>query len=151
MDKLQLKKIIERTLKEIDLYSDDAVNLLLGTAAQESGFGEYIRQLNNGPALGIFQMEPKTHKDHVEKYLKYKSDLKIKILKACGVVEFNHAFLEFNLKYAICMSRIHYLRKPEALPSSIDGMANYWKKHYNTRLGKGTTQEFIRNFKKHVL
>ena len=51
------------------LVSQEAENLLMGTAAQESALGEYIRQLGNGPALGIFQMEPETFDDIVRNYL----------------------------------------------------------------------------------
>jgi len=29
-------------------------------------------------------------------------------------------------------------------------MARYWKKHYNTRLGKGSEMEFIENFTRYV-
>ena len=58
MDPKQLKELIERVLRKVNLYSDAAVDLLMLTAAQESACGKYIRQLGNGPALGIFQMEP---------------------------------------------------------------------------------------------
>ena len=54
-NKAQLKVETESTLKAIDLYSDEAVSLMLGTCAQESAFGRYRRQLGNGPALGIYQ------------------------------------------------------------------------------------------------
>lgn len=43
--------------------SSSAVNLLLGTAAQESAFGTYLRQIGGGPARGVFQMAPATAKD----------------------------------------------------------------------------------------
>lgn len=59
MDKRQLRNLIRRVLIGIGGYSEEAENLLMGTAAQESALGEYIRQLGNGPALGIFQMEPR--------------------------------------------------------------------------------------------
>ena len=158
MDKGQLKSLIEETLKEIDLYSEDAVNLLLGTAAQESAFGRYIKQLGNGPALGIFQMEPATHYDIFSNYIFYKEDLKRKIVLTCqlagpgsGIYDPDAGMLRWNLKYAICMARIHYLRVPEPIPSTIEGYANYWKDHYNTYLGAGTVEEIIHNYKKYVL
>ena len=61
MDKNQLSYLIKETLTGIDKYSIDALNLLLGTAAQESRFGHYIRQLGSGPALGIFQKIGRAH------------------------------------------------------------------------------------------
>ena len=66
----QLKKAIEEVLDYLNLNSLSAVNLLLGTAAQESRLGEYIEQVN-GPALGIFQMEPKTEIDIFRNFLTY--------------------------------------------------------------------------------
>ena len=44
-------------------YQSDSADLLsLCTAAIESDCGYYIKQLN-GPALGVWQMEPATHND----------------------------------------------------------------------------------------
>jgi hypothetical protein len=151
LNKYQIKELIKETLLEIELFSEDAVKLLLGTIAQESDFGTYLKQLRGGPALSIFQIEPLTHDDHVKNFLKNKPDLSDRIKKACGVSKFDKSYLVFNLKYAICMARVHYLRKPEKLPSSIEGYAKYWKQHYNTYLGKGTVNQFIYNYKKHVL
>ena len=63
--------IIRPTLQKINLWSEAAENLLLGTAAQESLLGTYLKQNGNGPALGIYQMEPNTHKDIWIHYLNY--------------------------------------------------------------------------------
>jgi len=145
----QLRELISDTLNEIDLYSEDAVNLLMGTAAQESHLGTYLRQLKSGPALGIFQMEPNTYWDICLNYLEYKPELYAKLKKVCGKLDPDH--LVWNLKLAICMTRIHYLRVPKPLPTDLSGYANYWKDHYNTYLGAGTTEEFIHNYKKYVL
>ena len=151
MDKTQLKNLIDRILKSLDLYSEHAVNLLLGTCAQESAFGTYIRQLGKGPALGIFQMEPATFNDIENNFLRYKPDLKVKIKQLSGISEMSPEQLEYNLVLAACMARVHYLRVPEALPTDLTGYARYWKKYYNTHLGKGTEAEFINNYKKYVL
>lgn len=151
MNKDQLKNLIERVLKQLDLYNEDAVNLLLGTAAQESHLGEYIRQLGNGPALGIFQMEPATFRDIMVNYLKYKPDLGQKIIALAGTNGLKSEYLEFNLVVAIAFARLHYLRVSEKIPNTIDGYARYWKVYYNTCKGKGTEQEFIENYKRFVL
>ena len=45
LNKNQFKDLIERCLKKTMMHSDAAVALLLGTAAQESAFGTYIRQI----------------------------------------------------------------------------------------------------------
>ena len=150
MDKKQLRDLISLTLKKIDLHSESAVELLLGTAAQESRLGEYIRQLRNGPALGIFQMEPDTFKDILDRYLLRKPELFEKIKAVSGIDCYKVEYLEWNLVFAICMSRVFYLRIPEAIPADLTDQAAYWKKYYNTHLGKGTVQEYIDNYKLYV-
>lgn len=151
-DKRQFKEMIEDVLKRLDLYSESAVNLLLGTAAQESRFGTYLKQLGTGPAMGVFQMEPATELDIWKNFLAYKAPLVQKLREVCGNDKPNPQALKGNLYYAIAMCRIHYLRKTEPLPAADDirGLGLYWKRHYNTMLGKGTIDEFVENYKKYV-
>lgn len=146
-----MKELIVEALKHIGCYSEDAVNLLLGTMAQESAYGKYRRQLGNGPALGVFQMEPNTHDDIVKNFLKYKKELSKKILEYSGLAAFSSLQLERNDKYAICMARMQYWRFPDKMPKTIEGYAELWKKRYNTPLGAGTVNEFIHNYNKYVL
>ncbi len=149
MNKNQLKELVESVLKDIDLYSQDCVNLILGTIAQESALGYYIEQIS-GPALGICQMEPNTFNDIMNNYLNYRDSLKNKILKTCNISEFKSESLKYNMALAICMCRIHYLRVSESIPNNVEGCARYWKKYYNTCLGKGTEEEFINNYNKYI-
>lgn len=135
----QLREYIVRpVLRRLGKYSEGAEELLMLTAATESLCGEYLHQVG-GPALGLFQMEPATHDDIWENYLKYKPEL------AAIVKQFGHHTRELpgNLYYATAMARIHYLRVPDALPSPMDvqGLAQYWKDHYNTHLGAGDPAE----------
>lgn len=145
----QFRDLIERVLTEIDKYSEPAVNLLLGTAAQESAFGTYIRQIN-GPALGVFQMEPNTEADCWMNYLLYRKALVGDIVRITGISMPNTWHLEGNLIYQIVMARVHYLRVSEPIPEDVPGMAEYWKEYYNTRLGKGTPGEFEKNYLRYV-
>lgn len=43
-------------------------------------------------------------------------------------------------------ARLHLLRCPGPIPDSLEGQAAYWKKHYNTILGKGTEEGYISAF-----
>jgi hypothetical protein len=137
-------------LSKLQLFSAGAVELLIGTAYQESRL-RYLHQLGGGPARGIFQMEPATHKDIWDNFIRYQpatlkdniNNLKL-VNSAMGADE-----MEGNLYYACAMARIHYYRVKEALPAEGDvaGMARYWKKYYNTPLGAGTEQEYINNWR----
>lgn len=150
MEKKKLKELITSVLKELNLYSGDAVNLLMGTAAQESHLGKYRKQLGGGPALGIFQMEPATFNDIVNNYLRYKPELASRIERVARISRFKAEDIENNDLLAICMARVHYLRVREAIPFDLEGWARYWKRYFNTPLGKGTEEEFIANYKKFV-
>lgn len=146
--KEQVRELIESVLFELGLNTPEAIELLMLTSAQESHLGTYIRQLGTGPALGIFQMEPNTEADIWNNYLRYKKELRGKVLEFKSQ---RHDDLYWNLGYQVCMCRVHYLRQPGALPNATDinGLAAYWKKYYNTYLGKGTVAEAIHNYYKY--
>ena len=141
--------IIRPALEAIDLYSKAAAELLLGTAIQESRL-TYLVQLGDGPALGLFQMEPATHDDIWANFLVYKPELGLKV-NALTCHNRSSEKLIWNLHYAAVMCRVHYYRVSEALPeaSDISRQAEYWKQHYNTPLGAGTEEEYMANWHKY--
>ena len=152
LDKQEVKALVTKATKAIDLYSPEVVELLMGTCAQESTMGKYRKQLGNGPALGIFQMEPFTYYDCYNTFLRYKPQLLAKILAASGLDEYpNSAELVDNDVFSACMARVRYLRAPGAIPKTLEKQAAYWKKHYNTIKGKGKVEEYIENYKKYCL
>lgn len=53
--------VVRLTISAMDMHSQAAENLLVGTAVQESGRGRLVQK--GGPALGIYQMEPATFND----------------------------------------------------------------------------------------
>lgn len=153
IDKNQLRDLIDNTLLELGgkFYSEEAVALLMGTAAVESALGTYIRQIR-GPALGIFQMEPATYKDHLGWIYAQGNIFSDRLFDICNIIhETNPENVMFNLKAATLFSRIHYFRKPGAIPTTVEGQAEYWKKYYNTYLGAGTVAKYIESYKKYVL
>jgi hypothetical protein len=139
-----LKSYILSALTPIRLWSRSAENLLLGTCAQESHFGRYIAQIGDGPARGIFQMEPATYYDILNH-----SDL---IVKRSILLPADANMLIYDIRLAIIAARLKYSMVPEKLPEAndLEGLAEYWKKYYNTKLGKGTVEEFIANYNKYV-
>jgi hypothetical protein len=139
----QFRSLVTKVLVEFDsaLSTPAAINLLLGTAAQESRFGRYLRQLN-GPAVGAFQMEPATFD-----WLRLKYGFAYVELKNRRAEE-----MEWDLRLAIIMARLKYRSDKHALPVADDvpGLAAYWKIVYNTPLGKGTVSEFAANYARYV-
>jgi len=144
--------VIRPTLKKLNLWSESAENLLMGTAAQESQMGRYLMQIN-GIAIGVFQCEPATHDDIWSRYLVHKGNLTAAILRLVAMKQPKLDQLAWNLSYAAAICRVHYLRVPSALPdpNDIEALGHYWKNHYNTHLGRGTVEEFIKSYTAMVL
>lgn len=144
--------VIRPTLQYLALWSNTAEDLLLGTAIQESHCGYYLTQ-QQGPALGIYQIEPATHIDLWKNYLNYRPLLasKLKLLQSpqyfLGHI---HEELITNLAYATAMARVIYYRVKQPLPSenNLAALAQYWKQHYNTPKGKGRASDFISNYQR---
>lgn len=136
--------IVVPALQQINSYSLNAEQLVMGTAMAESKL-RYVKQVGRGPARSFFQMEPVTHDDIWSRFLSKKmmllNDLKPLIIRDMDL----HDQLYGNLFYGAAMCRIFYLRFREPLPDIDDwpGMARYWKKYYNTHLGAGTERGFL--------
>lgn len=130
--------IIKPSLNAIQAWSQDAEELLVFTCAVESLGGTYIHQVN-GPALGIYQMEPDTHNDIWENYISGKPSLMLMLNTNLGFSNFLYSDrMIYDLKYATVMARIHYMRVKEKLPSAenVEDIWTYYKKYYNTEHGK---------------
>lgn len=139
-----LNYVIRPVLKDLELWSPQAERLVLGTACQESQCGRWLRQIGTGPALGIYQMEPATHNDIWENFLKYKGGLKGKLLSYTPERrQMDANEMIGNLFYATAMCRVHYLRVPDKIPEELPSQAAYWKIHYNTEQGAGKPSEYI--------
>lgn len=139
----QLKEyVIIPVLKKLNLYSEEAVSLLAGTAMVESLGGKYLHQIK-GPACGIYQMEPATAQDIYENYLAYKDELFMNVRNLYVPRLSFEENLTMNLAWATAMCRIHYLRISKPIPKDFEGRANYWKRYYNTNAGKGFVQDYL--------
>lgn len=151
----QLRAKIKAVLTWLDPeipYSDTAVELLMLTCAQETHLGKYLKQVR-GPARGIFQIEPATEKDMFRTLSQRHGAIRAKISELMFQTE-GKGFtnMELNLAYQIAMARYFYYRVPKALPANdIVSMATYWKKYFNTYLGKGKVIEAIDNYERYCV
>ena len=126
-------QVVQTALDKLNLYSKSAEQLLILTCAQETQGGTFIKQVD-GPALGIFQMEPKTHEDLWATFLPRRSDLVYRLLQAVHLSTKPPAdCLQYNLLYAAMMCRLKYFFIKDPLPEADDikGMSIYWHKFYN--------------------
>lgn len=146
--------IIQVVLKDLDLGGAAAEELLLGTAIQESLNFMFRTQIGGGPGLSYYQIEVNTHNDIWDNFLKYRNDLAKKVARFLTRPDADKiAELKVNDKYATAIARVHYLRVSEPLPRAgdVEAQAKYWKKHFNTELGKGKVSEYIEKWNHHVL
>ena len=141
--------VVRATLMSLRMWSMAAENLLVGTALVESRL-TYLRQFDAGPARGLYQIEPATHDDIWDRYLKYRKMLKGRIEILVAPVPSRIDQLTTNLAYATAIARLVYWRHPEPLPApgDTDGLGDYYKKYFNTALGKASAKEFVRNYKR---
>lgn len=124
-----LRPILERT----GLWTRASENLLVGTGLVESGFRYLVQR--NGPALGLFQIEPTTFAWLIMR-LSNDRDLMRRVLKVLNMATLptDSNLLITNLSLACIMARLKYWYNPTPLPRADDikGMAIYWSKIYNT-------------------
>ncbi len=138
-----LAYVVRPSLDSIGLWSPAAERLLLGTAITESEL-TWLRQHGDGPARGVYQIEPATHADIWAHYLAYRARLAERVARlAAGAIP-RADQLTWNLGYATAIARLVYYRRPEPLPAADDlaGLARYWKAHFNTNLGAGSAEDF---------
>ena len=139
-----IKKIIKLALQHLGLDSEDAREMLYVTGKAESGY-KALQQYGGGPALGFFQMEPNTAIDIWDNYVMYRPKYRDKLFS----LGFDDGNIEFcllsNIGLQAAFCRLHYRRVPSALPKKdhLEAQAKYWKKYYNSHLGKGTITHFM--------
>lgn len=152
MDLEQLRtNIIQASLKPLSLWSPEAEALLCATAAQETLGGKYVMQIGTRHGgLGIFQMESKSHDSlwRVQLSRPTRRPLVHGMLELFGFSRVPKAEdMVWHNGYATFMARFFYLIIPEELPPAHDLKAQweYYKKYWNTSLGKAKEEDFYRN------
>jgi len=169
-NKDQFRSIIRGVLYYLEPeipYSRSAEELLMLTCATESLFGTYLKQVI-GPATGVFQMEPETWEDIQMHFLRYNEPLQMKVEKFYADDMPYMINAVGNLPFQIVQARVFYRRIKAPLPQIkylpmadkageqvlspeyIKEIAEYWKKYYNTHLGKGTVAKAIQNYERYV-
>ena len=130
--------VIAPALDAIGLSSPAAINLVAGTALVESG-GAYLHQLDGGPALGLFELEPETLNDVYYRWLALPEQSAVQ-RAVRGLIPATPNVAELavcDLRFGAIMCRLRYRMSPLTLPAADDagGLAAYHKAVYNTKSG----------------
>lgn len=139
-----LKKIITDTVKEMDRFKPECVELLCMIAAHESGLGKHRKQIN-GPALSLFQIEPITHDSIWDNCDSIKA-----LAKKLGITR-NLKSLETDDRYAVFVARCYLLMDTDPLPKTVCKMGEYAKSYWNnggedgddTNDGKADPEDYV--------
>ena len=152
-----LDHIITPTLRHLAIArpkadSKAARQFMVAVAAQESNCGEYFKQLGNGPAEGVWQIEPVTQDDLYTNYLNGRSDLLELVTALLPQAVITNPAISCPM-YCCAMARLVVYRQPMAMPGfdDRDGMWEMYKKYFNSYLGKATKEEWDYNWEEYVV
>lgn len=139
----EIKEIAEEVLYKLDAYTPDALALVMRTGMAESGY-RHLRQMNDGPAIGFWQVELATAEDTMDNYVRYRPKYE-KVLSDLGLGDLEFSLLS-NIGIQVAFCRLKYLRDKDPIPcwTDLHDQAVYWKRVYNTELGAGTVKHFLR-------
>ncbi|MCW8125222.1 hypothetical protein [Microbulbifer halophilus] len=127
--------VIRPTLKHLRNWSQGMENLLLGTAAQESQLGFHLKQ-GRRHGLGIYQIQPHTHREIWDDYLIHHPALASKVRGLASQRDFldhPHNELATNLRYATAIAWLIYRSAHiyKVDENDVDTMARLWHQHFH--------------------
>ncbi|MDX2463764.1 MAG: hypothetical protein QNK31_04575 [Porticoccus sp.] len=139
--------VIRDTLNYLNDWSPAAENLLLGTAAQESGLGGW----NKGRRVGLYHITPAMHRAVWDKYLINDPSLASEVRGMAGQRSFlraPHGELITNLTYATAIAWMIYRRANQELPNANNPieLGKFWHRHFHPK-GKGTVADFACSYR----
>lgn len=141
-------------LEPIIPWSQAAENLVLGTAAHESGGFVHRVQIGGGPARGLFQMELATFRDLYDRYLGAHPALRRNV-DTLWPNDGSDPWpqIEINDRFAAAMCRIRYWDSAAKInfdPRDVFEMSRCWSQFYNTRRDPVLEAQFVTNFRRYI-
>ena len=121
--------------------NENVIALLLETAGAETNRG-YTKDNTIGAGMGITQIDRLPFLD-IKDRLRQKDKESVKQFFDVDVDLVKWEHLRYNPLLALIFTRLKYKKIPESVPSTKEGRAKYWKKHYNSIEGKGTLAHYI--------
>jgi hypothetical protein len=145
------ENILAPALDALQIRSKELAELLVFTCAVESAGGTYVKQIQ-GPALGIYQIEPNSFTDVWQNYAIRKPDVLNLLALNLGV----HRVPEpreviTNLLLATAMCALFYQHR-KVFPKQMDEdyLWDLYKKYYNTEKGAAQKEPSILAYRKFI-
>lgn len=144
--------VTRKAIEAVTFGDDNAATFLNRIALVESDFGTDKNTFKQKDSSGIFQIEREGAYDEVMRRLDPEADVGGNVrryneqLKDSYGIDLNQMSYE-DLEQPIigaAFARAYLLTVPESIPTDLQEQGEYWKKYYNTVLGKGTPARFVR-------
>jgi hypothetical protein len=125
---------------------DNTERMLIGTSVAETSLGTYPDAHPNKLGVGLMQMDRIAFEDVKART---RNAHKHTAVRRLSVDVDNVLFEELATcpMLSVLFARLFYMLVPEQFPSTDEGMADYWKEHYNTSAGEGTPEDFMNRSK----
>lgn len=123
------------------LFNRRFVTACMMACAHESLGGKYRKQLGDGPARGVLQIEKSTHDDVWQH-----SDTIHRVATVLGI-EQDWSRVENDDRYSIFIMRHKFAMDPSAIPVDLFGIAEYTNRVWNGGdAGKATPTKYIDDY-----
>ncbi len=120
--------------------NNTAVEMILETATAETHLGKLEdRSLKAG--MGLTQFDEKPFYNIRDRNIKRRDLIYKKLGVDITLVKWED--LRYNPFLALLFCRLFYKLISKEIPGTIEQRASYWKKYYNTYLGKGTIKHYL--------
>lgn len=164
LDTDQTRSLVRSILKDLphphsssdNLWSQSAENLVLGTIAVESGFGEYIKSADG---KGLANIEEPAFYDHFDFMETADNGWGLIYETICmnwlSGQSLSWKELEWNNALSIALCRVHYCRIKKNLPpaDNVNALGSYYVFHYRSCQEHipAHIAKFKNNYHKHIL
>ena len=148
INKKEIEKQVDLICNCLGPANGNAKKLVIETAVAETGLGA-ISDKTIGAGIGLTQFDKLPFKDTKNRGMRFRTKIKAELGVDIQLVNWDD--LRYNPFLCLLFTRIFYLLRKPKIPATIEGRAAYWKKWYNTRLGKGTVEHYLNMNKKYGL
>ena len=147
--------VTRKAIEAVTFGDENTSNFLNRIALVESDFGTDKNTFKQKDSSGIFQIEREGAYNEVIRRLDPESDVggnvrryneQLKDSYGIDLTQMSYEDLEQPFVGA-AFARAYLLTVPESIPTDLQEQGEYWKKYYNTVLGKGTPARFVREAK----
>lgn len=141
----EICEFFDGSLRDGDHYNQkylNAYNLQMETPCAETQLGTFPDYANES-GFGICQFDEIGFNHAKERSMKYQDEIFDKWGINIALVQLIE--LRYNVFLSLLFCRLFYKSIPDPIPSDREGRAGYWKKWYNTRLGKGTIGHYLKS------